>query len=107
MKVRFRVITNHNTDFLGRLNKDRILVIATDGEKTFLLGEMKPQRRESMVVAEAELPAPKKPRTYRIWALAYNNMIDTIEQVVKVLPQESEPQRKEQEREEAAPQKKR
>jgi len=106
LKVRFGATTNRNTDFLNRLNDDRIVVIATDGEETFLLGEVKPQRRGSMVVAEAELPAPKKPRTYRIWALAYSNMIDTVEQVVRVLPQESRPKQKEQKNKETVPQKK-
>ena len=107
LKVRFKATTNSsNTAFLDRFNKDRIVVVATDGERTFLLGEMKPQRRESMVVAEAELPAPKKPRTYRIWALACSNMIDTVEQVVRVLPQESRPKQKEQKNKETVPQKK-
>ena len=108
LKVRFKATTNSsNTAFLDRFNKDRIVVVATDGERTFLLGEMKPQRREKEVVAEAELPAPKKPGTYRVWALAYNNMTDTIEQVVRVLPQESKPQQKEQKKKEQPPPQKR
>jgi len=98
IKVRYRVTRQSNrisASILDRYAKSKVVVVATDGKKVFVLGEMKPQRNDNEVVAEAELPAPKKEGKYMVWAISPSSSAETTEQILHVLPPKEQKETKE------------
>lgn len=81
---------------LNQYANTKVLVVATDGKYIFVLGDLKLERRGNNLVAEGDVPSPKKPGKYMVWGIAVKGIISSADYVLQVLPKKksAEPQQK-------------